>query len=333
MDLNSKILSSVILESEDDMNVLYWSHLKVMRECPQKFLWSRGNPEIDLGAGYGKPKPLPAEEERASEHYALMGSVLSRVVELLYNDELWKEPTLLRERVEEIARKEFILQEGGKYLDWRNMPREEAIATCITGAVNYLKIMKHNKLLGPYARSEVKMETWLTPAIKDLKICGIADLIFRDGNDKVHILDGKNAGTPGKYEDDDQLRWYALCYRLAYGVNPDRLAFFYFRFPPNEKPNIKFDGDWNGMIEVSFTEDDIKRLAKEALETQKAIQKKNFEPNPVPKHCVNCAYESVCEPRQAQKKHNSAKRGLGKTSTTDPFDNNNSLPVLDFGKK
>ncbi|NBP58973.1 hypothetical protein EBU71_20990, partial [bacterium] len=132
MDLNSKILSSRNLESDNDMNVLYWSHLKVMRECPQKFLWSRGNPEIDLGAGLGKPKPLPAEEERASEHYALMGSVLSRVVELLYNDELWKEPTLLKDRVEEIARKEFILQEQGKYLDWRFMPREEAIATCVT---------------------------------------------------------------------------------------------------------------------------------------------------------------------------------------------------------
>ena len=87
------------------------------------------------------------------------------------------------------------------------------------------------------------------------------------------------------------------------------------------------------MIEVSFTDDDIKRLAKEALATQKAIQNKNFEANPVPKHCVNCPYESVCEPRVAQKKHNSAKRGLGKTNTTDPFDTNNSLPVIDFGKK
>ena len=264
-----------------------------------------------------------------------LGSVLSRVVELVYNDELWREPQNLKDKVTEIAEKEFLLQEQGKYLDWRFMPREEAIATCVTGAVNFLKIMKHNRLLGDYARSEVRMDPWLNQVEKDLKICGIADLIYRDRDGKVHILDGKNASTPGKYEDDDQLRWYALCYRLVYGVNPDGLAFFYFRYPPNTPPE-KFTGDWTGMIKVDFNDDDLKRLAKEGLETQKAIKNKNYEPNPMPKHCVNCPFEDICEPRQEQKKINSAKRNKNKEHieiSKEPVNVSNSLKILNFGDK
>jgi hypothetical protein len=336
MGLSSKMLSGLKnVESDMSMYALYWSHIKMMRECPQKFLWSRGDSEIDLGAGFGKPKPLPETLERQSEHYTLMGSVLSRVVELVYNDELWREPQNLKDKVTEIAEKEFLLQEQGKYLDWRFMPREEAIATCVTGAVNFLKIMKHNRLLGDYARSEVRMDPWLNQVEKDLKICGIADLIYRDRDGKVHILDGKNASTPGKYEDDDQLRWYALCYRLVYGVNPDGLAFFYFRYPPNTPPE-KFTGDWTGMIKVDFNDDDLKRLAKEGLETQKAIKNKNYEPNPMPKHCVNCPFEDICEPRQEQKKINSAKRNKNKEHieiSKEPVNVSNSLKILNFGDK
>jgi len=318
------------------MNVLYWSHIKAMRECPQKFLWSRGNPEIDLGAGLGKPKPLPAEEERASEHYTLMGSVLSTVVESIYNENLWKEPLLLRDRVENLAKKEFSLQEVGKYLDWSQMMRSEAIDLCVSGAVNFLKIMKENRLLGPYARSEVKMETWVSPQLKDLKICGIADLIFRDTNDKIHIMDGKNAGQPGKWEDEDQLRWYALCFKMAYGVTPSRLGFFFFRYPPNEPPkDWKQDPkEWNGIIEVGIDPSDIKRLFDEAVETQKAIKKKNFEANPVPKHCTNCPYESVCEQRQAQKAVNVAKRNANKElkKQNDPLENMQGINIFTMGK-
>ena len=60
---------------------------------------------------------------------------------------------------------------------------------------------------------------------------GIADLVYRDKQDQIHILDGKNATTPGKYEDEDQLRWYALCFRLQYGKMPHRLGFFTFDTP------------------------------------------------------------------------------------------------------
>ena len=313
------------------MQYLYWTHIKMMRTCPRQFLWTKGHPLHDLGAGLGKPKPLPPESERQSEHNLLMGSVLSRVVEDLYNHEMWKDPKALSQSLNDLALKEFEIEEKKRYLLWDYMTREEAIKVCTDGAQNFLRIMKENRLLGQWNKSEMKM----TPALnKYASVCGIADLVYRDSEGGIHILDGKNAMTPGKYEDADQLRWYALCFRLQYGVLPVRLGFFYFRYPSTNPPS-KIEGytvdKWTGMLDVSLDMEDIKRLGKEAVETSKAINRGVFEPNPVPKHCSMCAYEPLCEERQAQKKHNAAKRGMGKTDSPDPTTAGSG--IIDFSFK
>jgi len=325
-------------QEDTDMKNLYWSHIKMMRECPQKFLWHKGHPNHDLGAGVGNPKPLPPEEERGSEHHLLMGSVLSKVVEDFYNHELWRDPKNLPQKVEEIARKEFVFEEQRRYCLWTYMTRDDCIEICVKGALNFLKIMKENRLLGVWNKSELKM----TPSVnKYFNASGIADLVYRDKEDRIHILDGKNASTPGKYEDEDQLRWYALCFRLQYGTMPHRLGFFYFRFPSDCPPeNLshveeKYRDAWTGFCEVSLDVSDIKRLAREAVETSKAIHRGVFEANPQPKHCGMCAYEPICEERQAQKKRNAAKRGLGQTKTPDPLKDSDQSGFADlsFGAK
>jgi hypothetical protein len=307
------------LLEEDPMRNIYWSHLKMMRACPQQYLWHKGHPDHDLGAGKGKPKPLP-DEAKDSEHHQLMGTVLAKVVEDVYNHELYREPTTLAQKVEEIVRKEFVFAEQRHHVIWSYMTREDAMETCLSGARHFLEIMKEHRLLGPFAKSELKMTP---PMNKYFSVCGIADLVYRDKEGLIHILDGKNASTPMKYEDEDQLRWYALCFRLQYGKTPDRLGFFYFRYPtsnPPEKHNADPDAPWTGLVEVSITEADIHRLGKEAIETNRAIHRGVFEPNPVPKHCTWCKFENICEERQAQKRHNAAKRGLGRTKTPDPVE-------------
>ena len=40
------------------MKRLYWSHISMVRKCPLRYLWYKGHPDHDLGAGLGKPKPL-----------------------------------------------------------------------------------------------------------------------------------------------------------------------------------------------------------------------------------------------------------------------------------
>lgn len=324
-------------QDENSMKNLYWSHLKMMRECPQKFLWTKGHPNHDLGNGHGKPKSLPPEEQRSSEHHLLMGSVLAKASEDFYKHEIWKEGfDKAAPKLEEIVRKEFVYQEQERYCLWNYMTRDECIDICVTGVLNFLKIVHENKLLGRQNFPEYRM----TPSVnKYFNACGIVDLIYKDKEDKLHILDGKNASTPGKYEDPDQLRWYALCFRLQFGKLPDRIGFYYFRYPStNPPPQLKFvdekyQQNWTGFVEVPFDILDIKRLAKEAVETSKAINRGVFEPNPVPKHCSMCNFEAVCEQRQAQKSRNAAKRGLRRAKVANPVDGADGFLEFSMTKK
>ena len=86
-----------------------------------------------------------------------MGSVLSKVVEDLYNHELWRDPKSLPQKVEEIARKEFVFEEQRRYRLWTYMTREDCIDICVKGALNYLRIMKENRFLGVWNKSELRM--------------------------------------------------------------------------------------------------------------------------------------------------------------------------------
>jgi len=289
----------------DPMKYLYWSHVKMMRECPQRYLWTKGHPNHDLGAGWGKPKPLPPEEKRSSEHHLLMGRVLSFVVERVYEDQLWREPSTLIQKAEEIAYQSYLEMEKECYLIWDYMTRDESIEICISGARNFIRIMKENRLLGPWSKAELKM----TPSVDDqVNICGIADLVYKDNEGRVHIFDGKNAMTPNKYEDPDQLRWYALAYALEYGEQPHRIGFFYFRYPSDNPPTGYEPDEWTGIIEVSLTREQIKGLLQEASDIRNQVVEGVFEPRPKAKHCGMCPYEGVCEPRQEQRKANAAKR-------------------------
>ena len=287
---------------------LYWSHIYTMRQCPQKYLWSYGHPDFDLGNGKGKRKPLPSESERSSEHNKLMGSVLSKVVEDLYNENLWmklNKSELANELVER-AREEFYRLEQKMYCLWTYLTREEALNVCEEGARNVIHIMVDNRLLGEENKSELRMSPNVN---KYVNVCGIADLVFKN-HEGWHIYDGKNAMTPMKYENNDQLIWYALCFYLQYGEMPKSLGFFYFRYPKNNPPSTSGcdTEDWKGVVQVDFDLEDLKRLAKEAVETSKAIKYGNFEANPVPKQCNFCDYQFVCPERIAHREANASKR-------------------------
>lgn len=293
---------------------LWWSNLADYEECPQKLLWKRGHGTIDLGRGPGRGKLLP--DTKKSAHHAVMGNVLSAAIEALYNEELWRDPANLSARLEELTRKEFNLQILKNHIVWSETPdrpkwdeaapREVLLKTCLDGILNYLKTMKRNRLLGPYAKSEVN----IFARVGDTPIAGRPDLIIRRESPKLSILDGKNSSTPGKYTNPDQLRWYALCYFLAHGEMPDRLAFVYFRFPEGCPPK-DYDGDpetWTGLVEVSCTKGDLKDLSHRAVETHQAITKELFDPTPSTKSCQFCDFQEVCPARIEQKAANIRKK-------------------------
>ena len=286
---------------------LYWSNIEKHELCPPAFLWGRGYGTIDVGGGPGRPKPIP-QAERSSEHHALMGTVIAATIERLYNDELWREPASLAGNLTKIVEKEFAFELGKRYLKyvvgdrdprWDESPtREKLLQVCLDGVLGYLKTMKRNRLLGPYARAEVDLSTVLDG---EVPIAGRPDLIVRRDDIGLSIYDGKNSLNPGKYTNPDQLRWYALCFYLAYQTLPSRLAFVYFRYPEGVPPK-DYEGDpetWTGLVEVPFQKDDLKVISHRARETYRAIIAEEFDPTPSTKSCKFCDYQGVCEARKS----------------------------------
>lgn len=305
---------------------LYWSNVEAYASCPQKFLWGHGWPGIDLGRGPGRSKEKPGKDSR---HHAIMGLVLATAIERLYNDELWRDPVKLPSVLATLVDREFKLTmaDPRNYVDWsKSPPKDELLRVCQDGAQGYLRTMKANKLLGPYAKAEVDITTWLD---KYTPIAGRPDVIIRREDTGITILDGKNGLTPGKYTDPDQLRWYALCFYLAYGTIPNHLVFCYFRYPVGCPPEGHDPSvPWTGLVEVPFTEDDLKVVATKAKETYRAMNKTLFDPTPSPQACKFCEYESVCEARTQQKAQN--RRTPKKSPTEDLLGDGGGIVELGF---
>jgi hypothetical protein len=270
---------------------LYWSSLEQYELCPRSFLWGHGYGTIDLGRGPGRSKAKPVQD---SKHHAVMGIVLARAIEHLYNDELWREPETLVQKLTDLVTREFTFALNEHYINWDEAPpKSEMLDVCLKGVTGYLKTMKANKLLGPYAKSEVDLTAWVdqyTP------VGGRPDVIVRRDDTGITILDGKNSLTPGKYTNPDQLRWYALCFYLAYNTLPNRLAFVYFRYPEGTPPKDHPEGaPWTGLVEVPFTREDLKTIGVRAKETHRAMSKELFDPSPSAKACRFCDYKTVCD--------------------------------------
>ncbi len=269
---------------------LYWSSIESYENCPRAYLWGHGHGTIDLGRGPGRSKQKPLD----SKHHAVMGIVLARALEHLYNDEMWRDPENLTNRLTDLVRREFAFTLNENYVDWsQSPPKQDLLRVCMDGIFGFLRTMKANKLLGPYAKSEVDLTGWVdqyTP------VGGRPDIIIRRDDTGVMILDGKNSMTPGKHTNPDQLRWYALVFYLAYNVMPSRLAFVYFRYPEGTPPKDHPEGTpWTGLVEVPVTRDDLKALGIRAKETFRAISKELFDPSPSPKACRYCDFRTVCD--------------------------------------
>jgi RecB family exonuclease len=229
-----------------------------------------------------------------------MGTVIQAVIERFYNDEIWKDRTLqLSAHLTELTQKLFDIEINKSYIDWtQSPPREELLATCIKGVVGYLQTMKHHKLLGVYAKAEVDLTTWLD---KHTKIGGRADLILRRDDTGLTILDGKNSQHKGKYQNLDQLKWYALCFYLAYKQYPDRLGYVYYRFPHGFVHEGKTE---TGVQWVPYEREELEGLAKRAKRTLWDMKAGQFEATPNHTACRFCEWESECPQRQDQKKMN-----------------------------
>lgn len=295
---------------------LSWSAIKQIEACPQQFLWSRGWPGIDLGNGMGKAKTKPKE---SSEHSQFMGDVIQGVLEVFYNESLWKDPSTLTSKLDALIDTMYDKYLSRHKIDWAESPSQFEMLTVIRdGVFGFLQTFKAHKLVGPYAKSEVG----LYPMLRDIPLGGRLDFVLVLPDKSILILDGKNGkrykdkktGELTKtFDDPDQLRWYALLYYLVYGVYPTKLGFIRFRFPYGWRPP---ESEWpldvfgrptppepeTGIEWVSFTEADMVRLIQKAEITYAKLMARQFDPTPSSETCKRCDFESVCEVRIAMKK-------------------------------
>ena len=278
---------------------LYWSNLELFEGCPQAFLWGRGWGDIDVGGGPGKKKPSPVRDSR---HHAIMGQAVGKAVEDFYNLELYRNPVGLRDRMSDIAEKEMSFLLTKDFVDWREAPsRSEMTKIVRDGASNFLTTAKFDKLIGAYAKAEVN---FICAVDERTPIGGRADIVLQRDDTGISILDGKNSQSKGKYTNPDQLRWYALCYRLVHGVMPHRLGFVYFRYPADPEKN-QSGVDW-----IEVTEADVQGLAGRAVSALESMRAEEFPATPSPTTCKFCDYQTVCPARIEQK----AKRARGGAS-------------------
>lgn len=332
---------------------LYWSSLSLYEECPQSFLWQKGWSTIDLGRGYGRGIKPPI---RKSEHSSILGICIQKAVEHLYNDEYWRDPGSVIPKMIEKAEKEFQYELSKKYIDWRESPsREELWANISEGVHNYLLTFKQHKLIGSYAKAELEYLTYLDAKTP---VGGRADVVFRRPDSGLTIIDGKNsreywegsAKSPSLGVDPDQLRWYALLALKATGERPSRLGFVYYRYPygyrwereilgadseaalasnDNLRAKKLYRGEFYrnrdpsiGVDWVSYSDDDLNRLAERAIQARSAMESEKFDATPSASACKWCPFESICEARKNQKKSRSTRSKT--TISTD------SIPLEDI---
>lgn len=299
---------------------MFWSHISAYEECPQKYLWYYGWGDIDLGRGPGRGKPKPLDK---SAHHAVMGITIQAVLEDFYNKEIWKHREGLRDTLVKMTKDKLSATCTRFYIDWKETTYEEMEDVCVSGVINFLRTMKHHKLLGVYARSEVELfghaESWLP-------VGGRADFVIRREDLGIRILDGKNSGTKMKYVDPDQLRWYALCFYLSYHQLPQQVGFLWFRYPYDPE-----DGE-EGIDWVEFTRRDLTGLVDRARTVRRGQEKGDFKAKPVAKVCRFCDFESVCPERQQARAENAAKRNRENTSLP-VFDEKPGIVEFGFGSE
>jgi hypothetical protein len=243
----------------------------------------------------------PPEPDNAVN--ALYGSVVGRIFEDFYTQRIWRqkdfqkalqdlvEPTYQKVVHDEVRR--------GRVLRWQTpqdkkpnySSPEELLADVRDTIPRGLRIIRHDRLVGPRTEAETKLDS----VVKGHTIGGRADFIIervKPHHDLV-ILDGKGSKHRGSFVDPRQLKWYAMLYSLRNnGALPDKLGFVYWRFDPPESL------DW-----VAFSQSDTDELLEEVLEAVAEIERavahraesnKSFPPRPSRENCRFCSYLKIC---------------------------------------
>jgi len=257
-------------ESSEDyhwLKHLSWSGYSLYKKCPEAFRLQ-----------YVDKKIVPY-----NAYHSIGGKTVQKVFELFYNNEIWRRGSETQKTLEEILIKEYNQICSEETIDWNateSVLSKEALLESLHPLIaSTLKLIKDQKLLGKYSRSEVKIQAWLDKVL----IHGIADFVIQKDSERM-ILDGKLTRHRNKYLKRDQLVWYVMLYYLQHQIFIDKTAWIYYTFGELE---------W-----VSVSIEDVKRLYEDLKISIKSIKKREFVPVPSPDNCHLCDFKSVCHAGQ-----------------------------------
>lgn len=249
---------------------------------------------------------------------SIFGSATGALFDTFYREKIWRAERpqeVLMSKVDSVVEK--TLSEAtsprkhklGGVLKWRGSgsdqnpkgmyaDRQELTADVRDAVARGLRIIRHHRLLGPRADSELKLDS----VVKGHKLGGRLDFLIhrtRPHNDLV-LLDGKGSKYREKYVDPRQLLWYAMLLRIKEKVFPDKVGFVFWRCNPEESLDwVEFDPHtlWDFLSEVLDTISDIERRADRAPKgTHLEVVREVFKPNPDKANCRLCPYavDSLC---------------------------------------
>jgi hypothetical protein len=147
-----------------------------------------------------------------------------------------------------------------------------------------INTIKKFKLLSPNSVSELKLNVlYQSPKYGlSIKLGGRADFVHYKEDGQIWILDGKGTKYREKYVDSEQLIWYAVQHFVKYGKVPDRLGFWFYRFPEDPIQWIEFD------------DNSLRKSVSDTFETVKKINLKVWNPTPSIE-CYKCDYKNHCK--------------------------------------
>jgi hypothetical protein len=203
-----------------------YSGYKLYSQCPRAY-WHR----------YISHTKAATPDNRVNSLYGIM---VGLVFEAFYDEQMWRRKSYLADMLGylEPCYTRMVAQETrkGDILNYEDPTAnyhspEELLVDVREAVVRGLQTIRHHRLVGPWAKAEVKLDSQVGGHI----LGGRADFIIRrtpPDNDLV-LLDGKGSRWREKYVDRHQLLWYAMLCR-CHGVGIDRLGFLYWRCEPVE---------------------------------------------------------------------------------------------------
>ncbi len=231
---------------------LSFSGYKTYAQCP-KLYWHK----------YVDKTTPPAPDNCIN---ALYGSTIGVLFEHFYERKYWKRPdceSYMKSQASEVLEKVIREDQRGKIIDWDDEKanynnRDGLLEDIQLGIPKGLRIIRENRLLGPVAVAEMKLDH----RYGNHMVAGRADFVIEREKEKdVLILDGKGSKHGKKYVEESQLHWYAFLYQQKTGRLPDKLGFVFWRF----------EGE-KAMYWLPVIPDEIQELKEEVLGTMTRVE-------------------------------------------------------------